>query len=280
MADSNDPKKDMLFLKLFEEGKNFTEELLRENERLRLQVAKLRSNMKDVESQYIKVDVPQMKEKIHLQEVEIGQLRQDNEELKDQFVSVEEENREFAERYVEVERQNSSLISMYVASYRLHSTLDYDEVLNIVKEIVINMIGSEKFGIYLLDEEEKELFLIANEGMDGREGERVALGAGPVGKTAESGELYVAAPEVVQDGSAEVLACIPLKVKDRRMGVIAIEKLLIQKDGFEALDMEMFELLGKHAATAIYGASAFTVSERKRSTLEGFVGLLRMDTAG
>jgi nitrate/nitrite-specific signal transduction histidine kinase len=53
---------------------------------------------------------------------------------------VEEENRDFAKKYIEVEEENNNLANLYVASYQLHSTLDYEEVLRIVLEIIINLI--------------------------------------------------------------------------------------------------------------------------------------------
>lgn len=270
-------KDEMKFLKLFEDGKRFTEELLKENERLRLLVGKVKGEKRELEGKYVKVDVPQLQEKVRLLEDDVRGLRQENQELREQFTAVEEENRQFAERYVEVERQNSDLINMYVASYRLHSTLAYDEVLTIVKEIVINMIGAENFGIYMADERDGELFLIAHEGMEGRDGERHRIGEGVIGHAAATGDIFVASAEALGAGGSDPVACIPLKVGDRMLGLVAINELLIQKDGFRQLDLELFELLGKHAATAIYGATMFTKSERKRSTLEGFVDLLRED---
>ena len=60
---------------------------------------------------------------------------------------MEEENRRFADRYVEIEEENNNLANLYVASYQLHSTLDVDEVLKIILEIVINLVGAEVFGV-------------------------------------------------------------------------------------------------------------------------------------
>ena len=47
--------------------------------------------------------------------------------------------------YVEIEEENNNLANLYVASYQLHSTLDSSEVLKVVLEIVINLIGAEIF---------------------------------------------------------------------------------------------------------------------------------------
>lgn len=275
MSDNTENNQDKSVLKIFEEGKRFTEELLRENEKLRLLIGNLRNEKRELENRYIKVDVPRMQEKVLLLEEECRQLRQELQEIKDQYVAIEEENWEFAERYIEVERQNSNLINMYVASYRLHSTLEYREVIQIVKEIIINMIGSEQFGVYVHDEEAQQLVLIAEEGLEGVENYQ-KLGEGVIANTLESGQPYMADEEDIENGKIPV-ACIPLKVGEKVVGVIVIEKLLIQKDGFKALDFDLFEMLGGHSATAIYGSQLYSLSERKRSTLEGFLELLKND---
>ena len=49
-----------------------------------------------------------------------------------------------------IRRENRHLTNMYVTSYSLHQTLDFQRVLDLVKELGINLIGSEHFGIYLL----------------------------------------------------------------------------------------------------------------------------------
>ncbi len=264
-------------LRIFEDGKRFTEELLRENEKLRLLAARLRAEKADLENRFVKVDVPRLQDKLRLTEQEVQQLKEENRELRDQFEHVEVENREFADRYVQVERQYSDLIHLYVASHRLHSTLVYSEVIAIIKEIVSNMIGAEAFGIYLIAEAQGALVLVAHEELADVPAS-VPVGEGILGVVAASGGVYVAPADQPPPAGAP-LACMPLKVQDRPVGVIAIYRFLCQKDGVEALDLELFELLGSHAATAIYAASLYYVSERKCATLEGFLQLLRTDSA-
>jgi hypothetical protein len=53
-----------------------------------------------------------------------------------------------------------------------------------------------------------------------------------------------------------------------------IYRLLQQKDGFSALDNELFTLLAGHAATAIFASRLYAQSERKLSTIQGFIDLL------
>jgi hypothetical protein len=49
---------------------------------------------------------------------------------------------------------------------------------------------------------------------------------------------------------------------------------LEQKAGFSELDHELFTLLAGHAATAIFASRLHAQSERKPSTVQGFIDLL------
>ncbi len=276
MADKSGRDSASRVLELFEEGRKFTEELLKENERLRAAIFQARTEVRDLQNQRIRPDVEHMQKRLASVEDELAALRKENAELKAEFKTVEDENREFADRYVLVERQNSDLVSLYVASQRLHSTLNYDEVVSIVKEIVINLVGSEVFAIYVVDSGASQLVLVGQEGMDQRAESAVAFGAGVLGESAVSGQLYIA-PEgtAMHEAAGDPIACIPLRIGEQVLGVIAIFALLRQKAAFRAVDLEMFELLGGHAASALYASSLYAVSERKRATLEGLMGLLK-----
>jgi GAF domain-containing protein len=168
--------------------------------------------------------------------------------LKQQVAAIEEESRRFSERYLEVEQQNTSLANLYVASYQLNGTLDRERIIQSVKEIIINLIGCEELAIWELDEELGALVLAGSFGIDRGRWASVSLGSGLVGKAAESGERFIAP----QAGSAELTACIPLKLDERVVGVIGIFTLLQQKQGLEPVDFELFDLLASHAATSLY----------------------------
>jgi len=193
---------------------------------------------------------------------------------------VEEENKEFADRYIEIEEQNNNLANLYVASYQLHSTLDYKEVVRIVQEIVINLIGAEVFHLFMVSDKAGQLELETSEGQTpGRS--VIPLGEGPIGKSAQSGENYFAQSVARREPSPyeEPIAVIPLKIKDSVIGVISINKLLIQKTAFTTMDHELFTLLAGHAATAIFSAKLYSTSERKLSTLQGFLDMLKTQPA-
>ena len=110
------------------------------------------------------------------------------ESLKDKFNEVEEENKDFASKYLEVEEENNNLANLYVASYQLHSTLDFSEVLRIVLEIVINLIGAEKFAVMLIDDKTNELVPVAPKAWQVSDAPKVKIGEGIIGKVAKEGE--------------------------------------------------------------------------------------------
>lgn len=268
-------KKAEEFLHIFKKGEEFTQELLKENERLRYKIVQMEEEKRGILRQTSDSQLKKMQEMI-------DQLEEERRFLLNRFKEAEAENKDFATRYVEVEEENNALANLYVASYQLHSTLDFKEVLRIVLEIIINLIGAEKFSIMLLDEETNELGIVASEGIDPKGFERVKLGEGIIGRVAKSGENYYEKDlaKVKQNSNERPLVCIPLKIKEHVIGVTVVYSLLTQKNNFTKVDYELFSMLAGHAATAIFSAKLYSQSERKLSTIQGFIDLLRSKTKG
>jgi transcriptional regulator with GAF, ATPase, and Fis domain len=265
-------KKGEEFLKLYNMGKQFTEELLKENERLRYRVALLEEQQGGTHSNNLNKEIARLRERI-------GEIEEENHRILEKYQQVEAENKDFATRYVEVEEQNNNLANLYVASYQLHSTLDFQEVLQIVIEIVINLIGSEAFAIFLLDEKTNELKALGHEGTDifpGMENLVVKVGDGTIGGVVKTGESYFVnqSPADARVDLHNPLAAVPLKIKEHVIGALVIYSLLKQKSSFSAVDYELFNLLAGQAATAIFASKLYSQSERKLSTIQSFLDLL------
>ena len=256
------------FLQVFKKGADFTHDLLKENERLRFQVVQIEEQMKVIQGTEGSADSSQLLEKIQ-------KLEGEKNEILGRIKQVEEENVDFANRYVEIENENNMLANLYIASYQLHSTLDFKEVTQVILEIVINLIGSEEFSILLLDEKTNKLQAVASEGLQNSELPTFELGEGIIGEMAKTGENYFhdELEGYVRDFH-HPLVCIPLKIKEHVIGVIVIYKLLVQKEKFNDVDYELFTLLAGHAATAIFSSKLYTESERKLSTIQGFIDLM------
>jgi nitrate/nitrite-specific signal transduction histidine kinase len=265
----DEKKQGEYLLQVFEQGKAFTEQLLKENAELRAAIGRLRKEVgegpgigKAPSGEGIEI-----KNKYEELANAYNGLRERYRKLAGELSAIKMENIDFAKKYVEIEEQNTSLANLYVASYQLHSTLDFAEVLRIVVEIVINLIGAEKLGVFIFDEETRPII----------------IGEGIQGKVAALGESYFITDEAKQrraEKAGEPIACIPAKIQDRLIGVISIYKLLRQKDGFTSIDFKLFDLLAGHAATALYSSKLYALSERKLKTFRSFLDLLKIPRSG
>ena len=267
MADSDDLKGTQDFMQMFSKVKDFTDELMKENERLRFKVAGLESRagggpVPDQQAGELQQRIRDLEERLR--------------EMQARFRKVEEENKEFADRYIEIEEQNNNLANLYVASYQLHSTLDFKEVIRIVQEIVINLIGAEAFHLFMVSEKTGRLELEISEGQAAPI-TAIAMGEGVIGTAAQTGENHFAAQVAHREPTPfdQPIAVIPLKIKETVIGVLTINKLLVQKTAFTTMDYELFTLLAGHAATAVFSAKLYSTSERKLSTLQGFLDMLK-----
>ncbi|NOY86161.1 MAG: GAF domain-containing protein [Deltaproteobacteria bacterium] len=261
------------FLEIFRKGQEFTLDLLKDNEQLRYRVVKLEESLKsrpEKSAPRLSGDkYEELARKVALYE---RKLR----ELEGKLNEVEEENIDFAQRYIDVDEQNNNLANLYVASFQLHSTLDYEEVLQIILEIIINLIGAEEFAIFLLDEKREILIPVAAEGVDPEKISPVTMGEGVTGVAARSKESYFNEnpPSISEELLENPLVCIPLMIKDELIGMINLYKLFQQKKGFVPVDFELFTLLAGHAATAIFSSRLYSESRRKLTTYKGFLNLL------
>jgi putative methionine-R-sulfoxide reductase with GAF domain len=256
------------FQAMFRRGAEFTKELVDENARLRRRLMEVETRQDDAaqdSGQWAKLRQELLER--------IRGLEGERSDALERMRALEDENRQFASRFVEVEEENNNLANLYVASYQLHSTLNVAEVVKIIIEIVINLVGAQSFGVYVYDEKTGLLEAVAAEGEDVAVFPSMPLGEGVVGTAVATGATQVSGEPASRDFSRPIVA-IPLKVNDRPIGAIAIFELLVQKDGLTPLDHELFTLLAGHAATAIFAAQLHSQSERKLSTIQGFIDLL------
>ncbi|WP_432823324.1 response regulator [Trichloromonas sp.] len=209
-------------------------------------------------------------------EMQNSRLREENASLRQRIREMENENREFAERIVHTEEVNNNLTNLYIASSRLHSVLNRIEVIEIIQEVAINLVGAEKFALALYDKESESYRFEAGEGVTPEEFPTVETGSGLLGKVIADGEPYFQEGPVAagSDDLQTPLAAIPLTIHDSCIGLLAIYRLFTQKDRFEEVDFQLFNMMAEHAATAIFSSNLYEASERKRQTYQGFMELL------
>ena len=153
----------------------------------------------------------------------------------------------------ESEAQVANLASLYVAVTSVHGALDRPSVLTSVQDIVTNLIGSEEMAIFEIDAAHRRLTLLASFGIEAGRYQGISLGDGAIGRAAATGERLIRQDggSLTEDGDAALTACIPLKVAGRVVGVLAVFRLLPHKGRLDAIDLDLFDVLAAHAASAL-----------------------------
>jgi len=184
----------------------------------------------------------------------------------------ESERQNLADRLVEVEHQVGRLMTLYVATYQLHASLDPLEVQSTIAEIALNLIGAEQFVLLLVDEEDKGFEVrIIQGGADTRwEQTQRYQGGDPLvdGALADGGLRFGPSEE------SPALAVVPLRVQDVTVGALVILKLLEHKPALVKEDHDLLDLLGAHAASAIFASRVYSKTARKLRTLESLIRLV------
>jgi hypothetical protein len=147
----------------------------------------------------------------------------------------------------ELQEQNARLVQLAVTSQLLLGVNDRDDVLRAIEEIVVNMIGSEEVAIFEVGNDHDCMVVVRSCGIDEDE-LRFTQAHRQVRRAWETGEAIL--------GQGGLTAAIPLKVESSVIGVVAIFRLLQQKPALEPLDFEIFDVISRQAAIALY-SSAF-----------------------
>jgi hypothetical protein len=242
----------------FKRGAEFTEELIHENERLRFRVVQLEEERRAAtaapQGPHEKPGAGALRELVG----RIEQLEAEREALMSRFAGVERLNRDIYDRYHDIERENNNLANLYVASFQLHSTMELRELTQIILEILLNFVGAKTFAIQLVDEEHGKLRTLAAEGIDRAKVPEGGVAEGRVGEVITSGHHYIDGERLRARADLAHLdrpvIVVPLKIRDRVVGVVIIWDLLSQKTALADVDYELFNLLAAHAASALQGA--------------------------
>lgn len=236
----------------FKRAEEFTETLLRENERLRFRALELEAQLRAAS------DRPPETATLRELVTRIESLEKERDAMVARFRTVERENLDFEERSREIERENNNLANLYVASYQLHSTLDLREITQIILEILLNFVGARTFGVLLLDEQAGLLRALATEGIARDKVPAIAVGQGTVGQVVQSGRaLLDASGAQARRGELDLdrpLIVSPLRIKEKVVGAIVVWEFLQQKTEMADVDYELLNLLAAHAASAIQSA--------------------------
>ncbi len=252
----------------FRKGEAFIEELLNENERLRMHVMHLESRLHES-----KAEVPSSENTAELQAI-LERLKQEHEDLRQRYDEMVSETQKHKARYENIEEENDKLANLFVASYQLHSTMELEEALRIVTEILLNFVGAGRFALFIREKDILEP--VSSYGITINDLSPVDMNEPWVQKMTKPAKPHVAALSL-QPGEFEQdkpVACLPLHIQDSLTGAIFIYSFLQQKLSISPVDMELFNLLSEHTAVVLEGARLFKEAGKEPAGANKFKALL------
>jgi signal transduction histidine kinase/CheY-like chemotaxis protein len=176
--------------------------------------------------------------------------------------------------YEEVQNRVKELMALNNVSQAVISTLDLDEILEIVTQQTAKILGVAAASVGLCDEKRGDLWFAAasGEAADFVVGRRLASGQGIMGWVAQNGRPLLI-PDVSQDEryfsgfdqksgfSAQSILCVPLQARGKTIG--AIEALNKHNGRFNDEDLRLMSLLAVPAATAIENAQLYQKAQEE-----------------
>lgn len=247
-------------------GFELTEDVLAENRTLRAQLTQAQEDNARLRAALASADAIRDLVK------RIDGLEAERHELLSQSRSLAESSKKNEERTSEVEQELHDLANLYIASSHLHATLSVRGVVRHMRELLQQLLGAERYAIFVLREPDRASVLVA-EGVD--LATVIAVGEGPVGAAIATGRSRIAEGPPQPPGALESpLAVIPLRVRERILGAIVIVSVFEQKERWAAVDHELLELMGAQAGIALVAARLFAGVSDARSLLPGIDALL------
>jgi phosphoserine phosphatase RsbU/P len=165
------------------------------------------------------------------------------------------------------------------AAKSLNSTLDLDELLDVILETALRVVDGERGSVYIFNEERTEIWTKVARGLEGDRGKiiRLPLGKGIAGYVAATGDT-INIPEAYHDPRfnpefdrmtgyhTRSILCAPMRNRDG--GIVGVFQLLNKKDGpFTDADGVILDALSVHAAIAIENAR-LVVQEKEKIRIE------------
>jgi serine phosphatase RsbU (regulator of sigma subunit)/CRP-like cAMP-binding protein len=187
--------------------------------------------------------------------------------------------RESNRRLERAQRELRKVAQLIEAAKKLNSTLNLEEVLDIILEMTLRVVDADRGTVFLVDEERSELWTKVAKGLDatGRTIVRLPVGKGIAGYVAATGDT-INIPDAYLDPRfspefdrqtgyrTESILCMPMRNKDSK--IIGVFQLLNKRSGlFTDEDATFVDALSVHAALAIENARLYE-QERQKMRIE------------
>ena len=248
-------------------GVEFTEELLRENDDLQARVAMLETDNAALRAQVKSDDA--MRDVLRT----IERLEQEKRSLLDRSSQLEQLTRRHEGRYAAIEQELNDLANLYVASFQLHSSLKPGNVLQHIKELLAQLVGAERFCVYVLSDDGTQAVPVGSEGRSRASSCRIKVGQGARRRRLRDGRSSVKQGDPARRGHARATAGrdLPMQVDDQTVGVISIVSAARAEDTPGSRSIRSCSICSaSHAAAALLAAHLY---QRQPDLLSALAGL-------
>ncbi|MDQ3034986.1 MAG: GAF domain-containing protein [Myxococcota bacterium] len=248
-------------------GVEVTESLLEENRDIREQLHRIRDENARLREHVASDDA--IRDLLR----KIEQLETDRRALLAKSDELDERSKQNESRTVEIEQELHDLANLYIASSHLHATLSVRGVMRHLAELLQQLMGSERYAIFLLDQSGTTARPVLTSGLDEADVtslEESSSAEGLIATAITTGIARIRQDVPLRPGTIDdPLAIVPMNVRDVCVGVIVVVSVLAQKETWAAVDHALFELLGSHGGTALIAANQYASASDPRSALEG-----------
>ncbi len=169
------------------------------------------------------------------------------------------------EELIQLKRENERLASLLQVAESLGSTIDLDELLFRVMEVVRERLNADRCTVFLIDHERNELWSKVALGL--KQEIRFPIGKGIAGHVARTGEVlnipdaYADSrfnPEVDKKTGYRTRNLLTMPMYNKRNEIIGVFQVLNKKEGpFTSDDEELLHAISSIAASAIENAQLY-----------------------
>lgn len=253
-------------LSTFARGAKLSEQLLEET-------AELRQRLQELEQENERLRLV-VEANVAIRELlqTIEKLEGEKQELLNRFERAEAKTTSMRDRFDQVESEFANLANLFVAVSQLHGSVSPRGVMRRIKEVLAQLVGAERYGLYLLDAEGSTLVPIGSEGLLGDELRPLPV-VGPLATTVDIGAASWSDGDTSAGTVDAPAAVVPLMLEQRVIGVMLVAATLGHKQSFEDNDLALLRLLGQHAGGALVAASLHARADGQLPGLEAFTDL-------
>jgi hypothetical protein len=144
-----------------------------------------------------------------------------------------------------------------VAQRRLRESVGRADTLEAIRDIVTNLLGCEEIGLFAVEQENRGL--LWSFGIDPQRHGTLDMFEQSALQRVLLGEFHVSQvkfEEYPDHANPPLRVFVPIRLHGRTVAVLVMLKLLPQKMGFDAADVELVQLLSNETGRALFGSTA------------------------